>query len=237
MAGVIPKEQLAAYQRWQANAFDAPAAPPAAPAREAEAAPGATLPEAEVESVSAAAFALPTADEIEQMHEQAHDEGYRAGYEEGLQAAQAATLAAREQEVARLAAMTGALREALNRLDQEVAEQLLDLALEVAAQVVGSSLKTQRELLLPVIREALQALPLHHGSIALHANPDDLDHLRDALDELVAQSNLKLVPDSGIAPGGCLLKAGHSEVDASLATRWKRVLEAIGVDPDKWLLR
>jgi len=228
---------LAAYQRWQANAFDAPAAPPAAPAREAEAAPGAALPEAEVESVSAAAFALPTADEIEQMHEQAHDEGYRAGYEEGLQAAQAATLAAREQEVARLAAMTGALREALNRLDQEVAEQLLDLALEVAAQVVGSSLKTQRELLLPVIREALQALPLHHGSIALHANPDDLENLRDALDELVAQSNLKLVPDSAIAPGGCLLKAGHSEVDASLATRWKRVLEAIGVDPDKWLLR
>lgn len=237
MAGVIPKEQLAAYQRWQVNAFDAPAAPTAVAARETEAAPGATQPEAEVESVSAAAFALPTADQIEQMHEQARNEGYQAGYQEGLEAAQAATIAAREQEIARLTAMTTALRDALNRLDQEVAEQLLDLALEVAAQVIGSALKTQRELLLPIIREALQVLPLHQDSIALHANPDDLENLRDALDELVAQSNLKLVPDSAIAPGGCLLKAGHSEVDASLATRWKRVLEAIGVDPDKWLLR
>jgi flagellar assembly protein FliH len=237
MAGVIPKEQLAAYQRWQANAFDAPAAPAAPPVPEVETVSGTTQAEAESESVNSTAFALPTADEIEQMHEQAHNEGYRAGYEEGLQAAQAATLAAREQEVARLAAMTDALRDALNRLDQEVAEQLLDLALEVAAQVVGSSLKTQRELLLPVIREALQTLPLHHGSIALHANPDDLENLHDALEELVVQNNLKLVPDRGIAPGGCLLKAGHSEVDASLATRWKRVLEAIGVDPDKWQLR
>jgi flagellar assembly protein FliH len=32
-----------------------------------------------------------------------------------------------------------------------------------------------------------------------------------------------------------LLRAGNSEIDAMLETRWKRVLEAIGTEPREWL--
>jgi len=238
MAGVIPKEQLANFQRWQADAFDAPATPPtAAPSVEPPASESAVSDDLPAEVFDTTTLALPTADEIERIHDQAHEEGYRTGYEAGLQAGQAACDAAREEEVGRLSALTTALRTALDGLDQEIAEQLLDLALEVSRQVVGSALQIRRDALLPVIREALQALPLHHGSIALHAHPDDLAALGDALDELTVQNNINLVPDSGITPGGCRLKAGHSEVDATLETRWKRVIESIGSDPEKWLPR
>ncbi|WP_341743541.1 flagellar assembly protein FliH [Azonexus hydrophilus] len=235
MAGVIPKEQLAAYQRWQANAFDAPdevvEAPAEAPAEVTE-----VVEEEQGEAV-AGPLNLPTADEIEQIHEQARQEGYQAGYEEGLQAAAEAMQTARDEEIARLRALIENFQQSLGELDQAVGEQTLDLALEVASLVLGSTLATRRDLLLPIVREALQALPLHHGNLALHANPDDLEALRAGLVELGPPGSINLVPDSTLSPGGCLLKAGHSEIDATLETRWKRILEAIGVEPEKWLIR
>lgn len=235
MAGVIPKEQLAAYQRWQANAFDAPnevVEAPAEPPLEA-----AEVVEEEQGEAVAGPLNLPTADEIEQIHEQARQEGYQAGYEEGLQAAAAAMQTARDEEIARLRALIENFQQSLGELDQAVGEQTLDLALEVASLVLGSTLTTRRDLLLPIVREALQALPLHHGNLALHANPDDLEALRAGLVELGPPGSINLVPDSTLSPGGCLLKAGHSEIDATLETRWKRILEAIGVEPEKWLIR
>lgn len=236
MSGVIPKEQLAAYQRWQANAFDEPAAEAAAAPAELPVEAPAVVDEAAGEPVSGP-LTLPTADDIEQIHEQARQEGYLAGLEEGRQAAAAAMQAERELEIARLAALTVGFREALAAFDQVIAEQALDLALEVASLVVGSTLRTRRELLLPVIREAMQALPLHHGNISLHAHPDDVDSLREGLGELGTQGTIHLVADSALTPGGCILKSGNSEIDARLETRWQRVLEAIGVDPEQWLIR
>lgn len=234
MSSVIPKEQLAAYQRWQANAFDAP--PQAAPV----APPAAVVPETEDNQdgeLVTGPLNLPTADDIEQIHEQARNEGFQAGFAEGRQAAEAAAATAQEQEIARLTALTANFRDALASLDQTVADQTLDLALEVASLVIGSALQTRRELLLPIIREALQALPIHHGNISVYISPEDIESLREGVGDIISQGTIHLVPDSSISPGGCLLTAGHSEVDASLETRWKRVLEAIGVDPEKWLIR
>lgn len=238
MSSVIPKEQLAAFSRWQANDFDGKVVKPAA----APSPPPAQEEIIEVDSedhgeVVSGPVNLPTADEIEQIHEQARQEGYQAGLEEGRQAGEAALQEATAQEIARIGTLTANFTSALANLDQSVAEQTLDLALEVAAQVVRTALNTHRELLLPIIREALQALPVHHGNIALHANPDDIASLREALSEMLGQGSMHLVTDSTISPGGCLLKAGQSEIDATLETRWKRVLEAIGVDPEQWLIR
>ena len=40
----------------------------------------------------------------------------------------------------------------------------------------------------------------------------------------------------GSLPAICrpALRAGHSEIDATVASRWKRVIEAIGANPEAW---
>jgi flagellar assembly protein FliH len=237
MSSVIPKEQLAAYSRWQANDFDEkPEQQPDLPAPPIVDEP---LAEDDGEDRGEAVdgpISLPTADEIENIHEQARQEGYQAGLEEGRLASEAALREATALEMARIGTLTANFFSALENLDQNIAEQTLDLALEVAAQVLRGALNTHRELLIPVVREALLALPVHHGNIALHANPDDIASLREGLGEILTQGGMHLVTDSTISPGGCLIKAGQSEIDATLETRWKRVLEAIGVDPEQWLI-
>jgi flagellar assembly protein FliH len=229
MSGYIPKEQLDAYRHWQVDSFDPPKPEP----EPHEPAP--PLDAAAEEVVST--LGLPTAEDIERMHEQAYQEGYQAGYEEGRQEGLRAGLEAALAEAQRIAALGDNIEAALASVDQAVADQLLALALETAKQVLRTTLAVRPEALIPVVREAIAALPLHHGHVALHINPADGEMVREHLGEHFLQSGWRIIEDREVTAGGCLIQAGSSEVDATLETRWKRVLEAIGANPADWLER
>ncbi|MFZ2267901.1 MAG: flagellar assembly protein FliH [Azonexus sp.] len=229
MSEIIPKEKLVGFQRWQIDSFDQPK-PAAAPALQATAETSAPQPEE-----AAPQFSLPTADDIERMHEEARTTGYQDGYEEGLRSGEQACRDAAKAEAERFRGLTDGMQKALDELDQNVAEQLLALATEIAAQVIRSSISLKGDLLLPIIREAITALPLHHTHLNLRLNPQDAALVRPLLGEQLAQSGTQIIEDSEISPGGCQIRAGSSEVDATIETRWKRVLEAIGAEPQAWL--
>ncbi|HMV00481.1 MAG TPA: flagellar assembly protein FliH [Rhodocyclaceae bacterium] len=224
MPAYIPKEQLESYRRWQADAFDRPAEPEATPVPE-EVASEPTTSDSEMVS----GIDLPTAEDIERIHEEAraagHDEGYQAGFAAGLESARA--------EAERLAALADNLVGSLAEFDQTLADDVLALAVELAGQVLRRSLAVDSDALVPVVREALAALPMHHGHVVVHVHPDDGASLRSHLGETFAHTGWQIVDDREISPGGCFLKAGSSEVDATLETRWKRVLEAIGAAPSE----
>ncbi|MBL8430363.1 MAG: flagellar assembly protein FliH [Dechloromonas sp.] len=238
MAGVIPKDKLTGYQRWNIGSLDAKHAasqtrspvdgvtiassPPAAPS---------------VQTEAHGTQSQVSAEEIERIHEEARATGRSLGYREGLEAGQEATAAAVTEATARFAELLGNLQVSLAHIDQHIADQILDLALEVAAQVLRSAISTRPELLLPVIREAITALPLHHAHIVVRLNPADAKLIRERIGEQLSQTGAQIVDDTEISLGGCLLVAGTSEVDATIETRWKRVLESIGVTPSEWMTK
>lgn len=237
MSGFIPKEKLTGYQRWQINSFDKPATATTQRLSEPpQAEPAINQPiemEASTEIIPAIPF--PTAEDLARINEEARNEGYQRGYDEGRAAGEAELTAKTNEQLAQLTSIIGNLQVSLAHLDQEIADQLLDLSLEVASQVLRSSLKLNRELLLPTIREALGELPLHHGTISLLLNPADAEALTLLLKEQLAHTGAHIIADSSIAEGGCIVKAGNSEIDASIDVRWRRVLEAIGITGKEWL--
>lgn len=233
MSGIIPKEETGSYQRWQIGSFDSPK--PATVRPSPSATPANPVTVSEVDEPPQPQINLPTADDIERMHEEARSSGYQAGYEEGLQAAALAGREAANAEAQRFLALADNLQSSLADLDQTVAEQLLALATEIAAQVVCGSIAVKDDLLLPIIRDAIAALPLHHAHLSIRLNPADALQVRTHLGEQLAQTGAQIIEDSTISPGGCLVRAGSSEVDATLETRWKRVLETIGAAPREWL--
>lgn len=226
---LIPKEKLTAYQRWEVAAFapeqraaqlppEPPPVEPSPPAIEAE------LPPQE------AAVVLPTAEDVERIEDEARAAGYEAGYEAGYAAGSTAA-----QEVATtLAALMDNLQQALAEIDQNVADQLLTLAIEIANQVLRQSLRVRPELLLPVVREAVTTLHGHHGQPMLFVSPQDAALVRSHLGEQLSHSNWRIIDDGALSAGGCRVELGAGEVDASLETRWRRVIEAIGVSQE-WL--
>jgi flagellar assembly protein FliH len=230
----IPKEQLTAWERWELAAFDEEEKAARAAAEAAAAAAAAPVEETPPPPP------LPTAEEIEQMYEEARQSGYTAGFDEGKSAGYEAGYAAGQSEgnafataqAQRIQAIADNLASALGGCEQQVADQLLEVAVELARQMLRSSLKHQPELILPVVREAIAAMPTSHSHPLLFVHPDDARLVRERLGEALQHSGWKLVEDLHLTPGGCRVEVGASEVDATVETRWRRVLEAIGTRAD-----
>ena len=199
-----PKEHLTPYQRWELPSFDAPGS----------------------QRVPGFPGVLPTAAELEKLHQQAHEEGYKAGYAEGQRRA--------VQEAERLAGLVADLDRQLAQVDQDVMQSLLELSLELARQMVRQTLQIKPELVLEVVREAVKSLPhFSHGAhLVLH--PDDAVLVRSAIGEQLSHSGWKIFEDMGIERGGCRVDTAHSQIDASLSKRWQHVLASLGKD-SQWM--
>ncbi|MBU0623074.1 MAG: flagellar assembly protein FliH [Gammaproteobacteria bacterium] len=198
---VTDPEKLTAWQRWELPNFEAR---------------GGSRP-GEVE--------LPTASQVEHIHQQAREEGYQSGYAEGLKKA--------TQENQRLATLLDALEQ---QVDTQVAQELLDLALDIARQMLHQSLKVQPELLLGMVREAIGTLPHYNQGAHLVLHPADAALVRERMGEQLGHSGWKIFEDDRIERGGARIETANSQIDATLENRWNRVVAALGQDT-KWLIQ
>lgn len=169
---------------------------------------------------------LPTAEEVENTHRQAYQEGFAAGYQEGKGKVDA--------ELARLEQLMSALGGALNQFDETLTQNLLSLALGVAKQMLREALRVRPELVLPVIREAVNNLPQasQHPHLKLH--PEDAALVRSLMADELGHFHWKLIEDSRVERGGCRVETTNSEIDATMENRWKRILVALGSE-GAWL--
>jgi flagellar assembly protein FliH len=223
----MTRSNLTAWERWELGSFDEER-----PAPTAEQLPP-TAQEQEPE------ISLPTAEEIEQIYQQARDEGFakgqaegreaghqagqKAGYDAGYQEGQAKALA----EAQRFVKAAAKLEAGLERLDAEVAEELLALAIELAREVVRQEISARPESLLALVRDALGQLPHQHTSIYL--NPEDASLLRSYQGDQLAHAGHRIHEDAKLARGDCMIEAGGSQLDATVAMRWQRVIEGLGI--------
>lgn len=204
---VIPREKLSAYQRWELNSFD-----------------GAGIAGSSASPAADAARANPSVQR----------EGYDAGYRDGTIAAQADIVRAHAAQTARLAALVNTLSRDMTQLDAQVADNVLDLAIIIARRIVGESLTARPELLLNTVREALQMLGQARAPARLLLHPEDARLVREHLGDQCSAGGWIIAEDGTMARGGCRLESAGGELDATLHTRWQRLLAALGRSGD-WL--
>lgn len=241
-SGYIPKERLTAYERWEVAAFDEAERMALAMQDAAAAAPQAEAADPALTPDTTPAATTLSPEELTALREQAMAEGRAAGFaegfESGLAAGEAKGYASGEAailtEVAAIANLAKNFGQAIESSEAEVADELLTLALDIAAQVLRTSLKTKPELILPVVREAIAALVNPHGHPTLAINPDDAALVRDQLGEQLTHTGWRLIEDPQIARGGCRVDNSGAEIDATLPSRWRRVIDSLGRQGD-WL--
>lgn len=250
-------QAVGAYRRWEPTDFDAeeraptPAAPAATPGKPPPAS-ASPPPPAEAELAAEVMelppdLKLPTAEEIERMHEEvraaAFEEGQRQGFEAGHAAGleagytegHAAGQAQAAEEAARIGALAGDLEHAFAGLDQEVAEELMALAIEMARQMVRTTLAQHPESILETLRSALSQLPQTNASIRL--NTEDLALVSAYLAEQPpGQIHHRLQEDASLQRGEFRIETSGAQIDGTLETRWRRVLESIGRERARWQL-
>ncbi len=197
---IIPKEQLSAYQRWELSSLD----------------------EKPREQPQASGIKLPTAEEIERIHQQAYQEGFAAGMRDGRAQGEAASQQMKD--------LLSELNQAMQRFESVMADQILALALDIARQLVRRSLQAEPDLVLNVVREAIESLPQISQQLVLVLHPEDANIVRQMLAYEYQESLWRVVDDPNMARGGCRIEAAESEIDATLESRWKRIVAALGSD-------
>ena len=177
-------------------------------------------------------------------------EGREAGYAEGFEAGATAAkelFAVQSEQLAQILVRLGA---PLAALENVVEEAVVGLALEVARCVIGSETSQSRDYLVKLIREAIAKVPIEMSGLKVLVNPVDLDVIRGSVPE-IENCTAALVADESVEPGDCLVIAdgqdrtikdmrwrprtdkGISQVDLSLATRWRAVMLALFEGEDK----
>ncbi len=201
---VISADRVVGVQPWTIGGFDAV---------------GSSTP---VEEKRVRAEHLPTVDEVTAIESKAHDEGYRAGLAEAR--------AGNE----RLASLLTGVSESVARMEREMAQTLVKVAVDLARQVVRESIAVRPEILIPLVSDALAGIARTVDPGAVYVNPADLPIVEERMGDALEHAGWKPFADAGVERGGCRLEFAGGQVDATVATRWTRVMAQLERD-DAWL--
>lgn len=235
---VIPKDDMTPYQRWKMDSLDSSNTPAPLASSQTETVEQKAKPTASIKPEEQSPHTLPTEEQKNKVFQQAQEDGYSAGFQTGRSAGYQEGKKCAEteikEEVKRIQEILSELDRELHQIDQQVAQDLLTLALDLSKKMITAALQIRPELVLPIVHEAIRQLPhaTQHPRLFLH--PDDAILVSNHLSDELSQSNWKICKDEKIERGGCRVDAAGSEVDASLSTRWQRILATIGQE-NNWL--
>ena len=156
------------------------------------------------------------------------EEGHAEGHETGLKQAIEDGHARTETEVQRLTNLLQNCALALHEVEEETGQALIRLAISISQQVIRSTLTLEPERILETIHDILHLDGGQEGLLRLRLHPEDLAlvqvHIAD--DPLARQWRLQADPT--IERGGCIAETTLGSIDATLQTRWQRVVGALG---------
>jgi flagellar assembly protein FliH len=238
----MSKDTQGAFKRWEMTSFgdERPSSLAARiQAEERAAAISAAAAAASVPAAPAApAMQFPTAAELEALREGARAEGYAEGLEEGRAAGRAEAYEAGRADVAAemdtLRAMAASFSGAVTAADETIASDVLDLALHLARSMVRIAFTVRPELIIPIVREAIDYLPVLQQPAILALNPDDIEIVRAALSDELDKGGWRVVADPQVGRGGCKVDTASNQIDAQAAARWERLTHALGKNVE-WL--
>ncbi|WP_397475578.1 flagellar assembly protein FliH [Pusillimonas sp.] len=210
------------------------------------------------EGLDRQAIPLPThvLEEIAQLKKQAKEagraEGHAAGYKEGHQQGLAEGRAQgveegraegreaglkqtldegrvqNETEAQRLAALLQNCAQALHEVEEETGQALIRLAISISQQVIRSTLTLEPERILETIHDILHLDGGQEGLLRLRLNPEDLALVQDHISDDPLARQWRLQADPAMERGGCVAETTLGSIDATLQTRWQRVVGALG---------
>lgn len=209
MSRVIQNKDAAGARPWQLSEFESPVTPVASnekPPKSHQSEPLQSKPPQ---------LELPTTEQIAEIQAQAYQQGFEQGRREGLESAEAEMRACIE----RFETLMAGLATPFDQLDTQVEQELLALVSALTHQLVRRQFKLDPGELIPVIRQALAALPVAARDVRVHLNPEDSAVVRQALSLTEDERSWKIVDDPVVSRGDCRIVSDASRIDASLEAR------------------
>ncbi|MYN30775.1 flagellar assembly protein FliH [Duganella levis] len=176
----------------------------------------------------------PTVEELEGIREDARKDGYQEGHEAGHADAMDLAKEALKSELEQVRVIADNFTTALQDADQLIANDVLELALQLAKGMLKNALQVKPELILPIVRDAIEYLPVLQQPALLVLHPDDAATVRAGIGEELDKGGWRVVEDPSVGRGGCKVDTASNTIDATAAARWQRLSHALGKEVD-WL--
>lgn len=231
------------WRRFEMESFDPAPAPDPTPATtpEQDSAAGAQLPDpaevlAEIQRLREAAqnrghaegYAAGHAQGLEAGMREGRERGEREGHEAGYAAGHAEGLEIATAEAERLRQLVQACAASIESIEASTGDALVGLALSVAEQVLRSTLAAEPERILDLVRDVVHVDGSAQGILRLRLHPEDVDLVDQYLQQEPTVSQWRLQADPAIERGGCIVETALGHIDATLQTRWQRVVSTLG---------
>ncbi len=210
-----PKEQQTAYQRWEMSSF-------AQNPKDAG-----SFNHKRREPANAPS-------KVAEIFESVRQEAYTKGMQEGFAVGMAKAKEVTQRDKQKFSAMAAAFGAALTAADEKIEQNILELALDIAKAMVKTQLNANPEVILPIVRDAIHYLPYVQKPARIFVHHDDAKILREQLGDELSEQVWQIQEDNNIERGGCLVETGANQIDATNATRWKRISDALAQQND-WL--
>jgi flagellar biosynthesis/type III secretory pathway protein FliH len=116
-----------------------------------------------------------------------------------------------------------------SEIHREIEKEVTHLALSIAKKIVCHEIKTTRETVACVAREALARVD-NPGSIKIKLNPEDLRFIQETQSELNRCldnfDDVHLEAEDSIQSGGCLIETDRGDIDARIEKQFEAIEEA-----------
>lgn len=211
----IPKGQQTAYQRWEMSTF----------ADDGHS--GVRQPKQTQTSTEAM-----NAQQVKAFFENARKEGYAQGMKEGYFAAVDQEKAELEQSKTTLINLAANFNDALQKNDEKIAENLLKLALDIAKAMLKTQLMVNPLLILPIVKEAINYLPIVKKPARILLHPQDAATVKKHMLDELAEVGWLVLENYSLERGDCMVETAANQIDATNDTRWRRISDALGQTSD-----
>lgn len=161
-------------------------------------------------------------------HALGYQEGYENGYQAGLESGLKASEPIIQEKVNGFSNLEVQLINLLNFGRENLAQEVLDLAIDLAKAMVYKSISQDPQCILEVIHQCLLQIPILEQPAKLILHPEDAKLVHQYQGPDLIKQGWKIVENPDLSRGGCRFETGSSLIDASIESRFEKLLHGLG---------
>jgi len=156
-----------------------------------------------------------------------HEEGLAQGHEEGVETGLAEGKKQIDEQSSAWALLTEQMHKPLQDVEKGVEQQLIHLVVQLTEAITLQEAKTNPDILIGAISAGIKALPSQETQTQILLHPDDIKLVEKQFGAMhVQEQGWRLLPAPQLVPGSCQVENSTSNVDLSVKSRMKEVLDS-----------
>ncbi|MGQ9819218.1 MAG: FliH/SctL family protein [Candidatus Kapaibacteriales bacterium] len=166
-----------------------------------------------------------THDELQEQIQSAYNKGFEDG-KQVTQLALAEEFSKFENWIKNIDSLAENLTKEFSQEIHSLGKAVVPIAIKIAEHILRNEINQKPEVILERVRHALEAVE-NETIFTLRINPEDLEILKSVQSQLPQLASIKLVADTKIERGGCIVESSIGSIDATFSSVLEKIAQSL----------